>query len=172
MEGRATAWYQWVKNNHLLTTWQEFLVNLRYRFGASLYEDPQGDLSKLSQTTTVADFQSAFEDLMNKVTGISETLLISFFITSLKPNIRWELLFSRPSSLMETFALARAFEAKYDEVKQSSRSWPKWQQSYSSSPGFQIQPKSHLTTFITCNCYHGHHTRIIFDFSLTNPQYQ
>ncbi|KAH9666823.1 hypothetical protein KPL70_020805 [Citrus sinensis] len=139
MEGRAAAWYQWIKNNHLLTTWQEFLANLRYRFGASLCEDPQGDLSKLSQTTTVADFQSAFEDLMNKVTGISELLLISFFITGLKPNIRRELLFSRPSSLMET--LARAFEAKYDEVKQSSRSWPKWQQPYPLSHGFQTQPK-------------------------------
>ncbi|KAH9738515.1 hypothetical protein KPL71_018818 [Citrus sinensis] len=84
---------------------------------------------------------SAFEDLMNKVTGISEPLLISFFITGLKPNIRRELLFSRPSSLMETFALARAFEAKYDEVKQSSRSWPKWQQPSPLSPGFQTQPK-------------------------------
>ncbi|KAL9428358.1 hypothetical protein AB3S75_030367 [Citrus x aurantiifolia] len=55
MEGHAAAWYQWMKNNHLLTTWPEFLANLRHRFGASLYEDPQGDLSKLSQTTTVAD---------------------------------------------------------------------------------------------------------------------
>ena len=78
---------------------------------------------------------------MNKVTGISEPHLISFFITGLKPNIRRELLFSRPSSLMETFALARAFEAKYDEVKQSSRSWPKWQQPSPLSPGFQTQPK-------------------------------
>ncbi|XP_015387832.1 uncharacterized protein LOC107177859 [Citrus sinensis] len=146
MEGRAAAWYQWMKNNHLLTTWQEFLANLRYRFGASLYEDPQGDLSKLSQTTTVADFQSAFEDLMNKVTGISEPLLISFFITGLKPNIRRELLFSRPSSLMETFALARTFEAKYNEVKQSTRSWPKWQQPYSLSLGSQTQAKPIYTS--------------------------
>ncbi|KAH9666824.1 hypothetical protein KPL70_020805 [Citrus sinensis] len=112
---------------------------LRLRIVSFHMEDPQGDLSKLSQTTTVADFQSAFEDLMNKVTGISELLLISFFITGLKPNIRRELLFSRPSSLMET--LARAFEAKYDEVKQSSRSWPKWQQPYPLSHGFQTQPK-------------------------------
>ena len=88
MEGRAAVWYQWMKNNRLLTTWKEFLVNLRYRFGASLYEDPQGDLSKLSQTTTIADFQSAFEDLINKVTRIFEPLLISFFIIGLKPNIR------------------------------------------------------------------------------------
>ncbi|KAH9745584.1 hypothetical protein KPL70_004126 [Citrus sinensis] len=87
------------------------MENLKHRFGASLCEDPQGNLSKLSQTTTVAEFQTAFEDLMNQVTGISEPLLISFFITGLKPDIHRELLFAWPSSLMEAFALARAYEA-------------------------------------------------------------
>ena len=94
------------------------MQNLKHRFGASLYEDPQGNLSKLTQTTTMVEFQTAFEDLMNRVTGISEPLLISFFITGLKPNIRRELLFARPSSLMEAFALARAYEARAEEVKQ------------------------------------------------------
>ena len=108
MEGRAAAWYQWMKANSLLTTWRSFFVSLKSRFGASMYEDHEGNLSKLTQTSTVADFQSAFEDLMNKFTGISEPLLISFFITGLKPDIRRELLFTRPTSLMEAFALARA----------------------------------------------------------------
>ncbi|KAH9678818.1 hypothetical protein KPL71_025874 [Citrus sinensis] len=126
MEGRAAAWYQWMKANNLLTTWRSFLVSLKSRFGASMYEDHQGNLSKLTQTSTVADFQSAFEDLMNKVTGISEPLLISFFITGLKSDIRREFLFTRPTSLMEAFALARAYEARSDEVKTTSRSWSKW----------------------------------------------
>ncbi|KAH9681158.1 hypothetical protein KPL71_026857 [Citrus sinensis] len=43
---------------------------------------------------------------MNKVTGISEPFLISFFITGLRVDIRRELLLSQPSSLMEAFALA------------------------------------------------------------------
>lgn len=106
MEGKAAAWFQWMKANNLLSTWQSFLINLKQRFGASMYEDHQGNLSKLTQTSTVAEFQSAFEELMNKVTGISEPLLISFFITGLKPDIRRELLFGRPTSLMEAFTLA------------------------------------------------------------------
>ena len=48
MEGRAAAWYQWMKANHLFTTWKEFLQNLGHRFGASVYDDPQGTLSKLA----------------------------------------------------------------------------------------------------------------------------
>ena len=91
-----------------------------------MYDNPQGTLSKLTQTTTVAEFQSAFEDLMNKVTGISEPLLISFFITGLRTDIRRELMFSRPPSLMEAFALAKAYEARSEEAKMSSRPWTKW----------------------------------------------
>ena len=52
---------------------------------------------------------------MNKVIEIYEPLLISFFITGLKPAIRRELLFNRPSSLMEAFALARAYEARKED---------------------------------------------------------
>ncbi|KAL9418248.1 hypothetical protein AB3S75_041121 [Citrus x aurantiifolia] len=92
MEGRAAGWYQWMKSNNLLTTWREFLANLKYRFATTLYDDPQGELSKLTQTTTVAEFQSAFEELMNRVNGVSEQLLISFFITGLQQDIRRELL--------------------------------------------------------------------------------
>ncbi|KAH9782770.1 hypothetical protein KPL71_009054 [Citrus sinensis] len=75
IEGKTAAWYQWMKANNLLSTWQNFLLNLKQRFGTSMYEDHQGNLSKLTQISTVADFQFAFEDLMNKVTGISEPLL-------------------------------------------------------------------------------------------------
>lgn len=117
LEGKASAWYQWMKANKLLTTWTEFLQNLKLRFGMSIYEDHQGNLSKLTQTTTVAEFQSEFEDLMNKVTGISEPLPISFFITGLRADIRREFLISRPSSLMEAFALARVFEARGEDTK-------------------------------------------------------
>ncbi|KAH9685790.1 hypothetical protein KPL70_014094 [Citrus sinensis] len=112
---------------------------------ASLYEDPQGNLSKLSQTTTVTEFQTAFEDLMNRVTGISEPLLISFFITGLKPDIRRELLFARPSSLIEAFALARAYEARAKEAKQGYRFLTKWNNTAptptTNSPSHKFQPQ-------------------------------
>ncbi|XP_057788578.1 uncharacterized protein LOC131005584 [Salvia miltiorrhiza] len=52
---------------------------------------------------------------MNKVTGVSESLLISFFVTGLKPDVRYELSFAKPATLMEAFALARAYEARGDQ---------------------------------------------------------
>ncbi|KAH9778847.1 hypothetical protein KPL71_007489 [Citrus sinensis] len=142
LEGRASAWYQWMKANDLLTSWKDFLQNLKFRFGASLYEDHQGNLSKLTQKSSVAEFQTEFEDLMNKVTGISEPLLISFFITGLRVDIRRELLLSRPSSLMEAFALARMFEARGDESKVTSRPWSKWTPKTTTS-SFHPTPTNH-----------------------------
>ncbi|KAH9646382.1 hypothetical protein KPL70_024860 [Citrus sinensis] len=142
LEGRASAWYQWMKANDLLTSWKDFLQNLKFRFGASLYEDHQGNLSKLTQKSSVAEFQTKFENLMNKVTGISEPLLISFFITGLRVDIRRELLLSRPSSLMEAFALARMFEARGDESKVTSRPWSKWTHK-TTTPSFHPTTTNH-----------------------------
>ncbi|GJW61762.1 ty3-gypsy retrotransposon protein [Tanacetum coccineum] len=101
--------------NNLISTWDEFVTSVRNRFGPSKYEDPQGALSKLLQIETVAHYQSEFEKLMNRVTDVSETLLISFYISGLKPAIQRELLISRPSTLGDAFALARITEARFGD---------------------------------------------------------
>ena len=89
------------------------MESARNRFGPSKYEDPQGTLSKLLQTGTVAQYQGDFENLMNHVTDISEALLISFYISGLKPNLQRELLVAKPKTLGEVFALARVTEARF-----------------------------------------------------------
>ncbi|GJR49391.1 ty3-gypsy retrotransposon protein [Tanacetum coccineum] len=78
LEGDAAEWFRWMMCNELITNWDMFVENVRNRFGPSKYEDPQGTLSKLLQTGTVAQYQSEFEKLMNRVTDILEALLISF----------------------------------------------------------------------------------------------
>nr|GMD73853.1 Transposon Ty3-G Gag-Pol polyprotein [Ipomoea batatas] len=132
MEGKASEWYQWMKKNRLLTTWKEFLQNVTKRFGESRFEDFQGKLSKLTQQTTVTAYQAEFERLMNKVTGIAEPILLSMFIVGLKPLIRREVLMAQPTTLMETFDLAREYEAKLEEIQAElqpvARSPLRWQQ--------------------------------------------
>lgn len=147
MEGKAASWFQWMKANQLLSTWPVFLHSLKHRFGGSLYDDPQGALSKLQQTASVAEFQSSFEELMNKVEGISEQLLISFFVTGLKSDIRRELSFSKPSSLMEAFALAKAYEARLDEAKQEIRHNNRWP--VKASPLTIVPPAVHISTIFS-----------------------
>ncbi|GJR94892.1 hypothetical protein Tco_0267066 [Tanacetum coccineum] len=92
-----------------------FLENVRNRFGQPKYEDPQGALSKLLQTGTIAQYQSEFEKLMNRVTDVSESLHISFYISGLELTLQRELLVSKPTTLGEAFSLARVTEARLED---------------------------------------------------------
>ncbi|GJS41134.1 ty3-gypsy retrotransposon protein [Tanacetum coccineum] len=82
----------------------------------SKYEDPQCTLSKLP-TKQVLLNTGEFEKLMNRVTDISEALLISFYISGLKPNLQRELLVSKPTTLGEAFSLATVTEARLDDQR-------------------------------------------------------
>ncbi|GJW49803.1 hypothetical protein Tco_0091154 [Tanacetum coccineum] len=77
----------------------------------------QDALSKLLQMGTVAEYQSEFEILINRVTGISENLLKSFYISGLKPTLQCALLRSNPTTLGEAFSLARAMEARFTDLQ-------------------------------------------------------
>ncbi|CAI8597682.1 unnamed protein product [Vicia faba] len=123
----------------MLSSWLILLAAACHRFGPTQYEDIEGNLSKLSQTGFLADFQAQFEDLMNKVNGISESLLIRFFITGLKKHLRRELQFHRPVTLMEAFSMARAYEARFDDTSAVGKPWSRGPQH---SPGPHNQPNS------------------------------
>ncbi|GJW64147.1 retrotransposon-related protein [Tanacetum coccineum] len=97
--GSTVEWFRWMSRNKLITNWEGFLESVRNRFGLCKYEDLQGSLFKLLQTGTVVQYQSEFEKLMNRVTDISENLLISFYMSGLKLTLQRELLVSKPTSL-------------------------------------------------------------------------
>ena len=65
MEGKAATWFQWMKASKPISSWTDFLSNLRQRFGASPYENYQGPLSKLTQTLfggRISDSIRGFEE--------------------------------------------------------------------------------------------------------------
>ncbi|GJU89035.1 retrotransposon-related protein [Tanacetum coccineum] len=111
-----------MSRNNLILTWDGFLESVRHRFGPCKYEDPQGALSKLLQTGTVAKYQSEFEKLMNRVTQIPEKLLISFYISGLKPTLQRELLVSKPATIGDAFSLARVTKARLEDQWSSTSS--------------------------------------------------
>jgi hypothetical protein len=71
---------------------------------------------------TIAEYQSEFEVLINRVTGISENLLKSMYISGLKPALQCTLVRSNPTTLGEAFSLARLMEARFEEERSSSSS--------------------------------------------------
>lgn len=79
-----------MKKNALLGSWTGLMDSVILYFGPSKYEDYQGTLSKLTQKRTVAKYRLEFEALMNKVTWVTESWLISIWIARLKPVIQRE----------------------------------------------------------------------------------
>ncbi|GJV93445.1 hypothetical protein Tco_1541258 [Tanacetum coccineum] len=77
--------------------------------------DAKNALSKLLQMGTVAEYQNEFEILINRVTGISQTLLTSFYISGLKLELQRELWRSRPATLGEASSLACIAKVRFDE---------------------------------------------------------
>ncbi|GKD09480.1 hypothetical protein Tco_1189165, partial [Tanacetum coccineum] len=83
--------------------------------------DDRDTLSKLLQIGTVAEYQSEFEILINRVTGISQSLLKSFYISGFKLTLQIELLRARPTTLGETFYLAGIIEAHLKEIAEKEK---------------------------------------------------
>lgn len=121
LDGRASTWFQWLNSQNMLSTWENFVNRLYAWFGSSRFEDPEGTLAKLTQQGTVEEYQSEFEALMACAHNLSEPLLISFFISSLKSFVRRELQLNRPTTFDEAFALTRMFKGKHLESQTDSR---------------------------------------------------
>ncbi|GJY45105.1 hypothetical protein Tco_0433318 [Tanacetum coccineum] len=79
--------------------------------------DAEDALSKLLQTGTVAEYESKFVILISRVTGKSESLLKTFYISGLKPALQCALLRSNPSTLGEAFFKARFTEARFEDER-------------------------------------------------------
>ncbi|XP_028237026.1 uncharacterized protein LOC114416364 [Glycine soja] len=134
MEGRTLAWFQWMNTSEQFPSWPAFLHALRTRFAPSQFEDPSGALSKLTQTGTVTQYLSDFEDLANRTTGLPSTFLLSCFISGLIPEIRREVQAHQPATLVQAAGLARLQEEKFSEMRQHPRPRP------SPLPQFQRSP--------------------------------
>ncbi|GKA48089.1 hypothetical protein Tco_0741047 [Tanacetum coccineum] len=74
-------------------------------------------LSKLFKMGTVAEYESEFVILANRVTGISANLLKSFYISRLKLQLQRELFRSMPTTLGEAFSLARMAETRFEDKR-------------------------------------------------------
>ncbi|GJT05998.1 hypothetical protein Tco_0840460 [Tanacetum coccineum] len=79
--------------------------------------DAEDALYKFLQMGTVAEYQNEFKMLINRVTGISESLLKTFYISGLKPALQCALLRSNPTTLGEAFSLALATEARFTDLQ-------------------------------------------------------
>nr|GEW49620.1 retrotransposon Gag protein [Tanacetum cinerariifolium] len=82
--------------------------------------DAKDTLYKLLQMGTVAEYRNEFEMFINRVTGISESLLKTVYISGLKSALQCALLRSNPTTLGEALFKARIFEARFEDERSTT----------------------------------------------------
>ncbi|KAJ0044986.1 hypothetical protein Pint_05156 [Pistacia integerrima] len=117
----ASRWYQGFVHDGFIRDWGTFLTEIHHRFGPSEYDDPAGNRTKLTQSGSVLDYQTAFS---SKVTGLSAAFLESTFISGLKSRIRRVVVAERSRDFHDAFALACVSEEQFAEERPVNRSWP------------------------------------------------
>jgi uncharacterized coiled-coil protein SlyX len=110
LKGATLQYYKYLQHAGELNDWVSFIQALEKRFGPTEYEDPEGELSKLRQTSTVAAYQSQFENLAQRIDGLLDRFLTRTFISGLKDDIKTNVNSFRPTSLKDAIGLARLQE--------------------------------------------------------------
>lgn len=96
----------------MITTWPSFIRDLEIRFGPSSYTNHQHALFKLTQPTTVADYQKEFERICNRVVGLSPTTILDCFVSGLRWDIKNEIALLQPTTISQAIGLAKLIESK------------------------------------------------------------
>ncbi|RWW44581.1 hypothetical protein BHE74_00049651 [Ensete ventricosum] len=89
LEGDAIQWFNWFEHTHGGLSWQRFKEGLLNRFGLTDFDNIDGQLIKIRQTSK-QEYQTRFERLSNQTVDWSKKQLLRTFIEGLKPKIRGE----------------------------------------------------------------------------------
>jgi hypothetical protein len=138
MQGKALTWYNSLMESGHTGGWEEFVVALKVRFAPSAYDDPIGAFTKLTQPTTVEEYQSEFEVLSNRISGLTEEFRVHTFLSGLKEEIRIMVTMLKPNCLSAAFGLARLQEEEVlrRDHNQQVNTW-------SSNSNYQINQPSY-----------------------------
>ncbi|KAG6528131.1 hypothetical protein ZIOFF_010280 [Zingiber officinale] len=134
LEGDAIQWYDWLEACHGPSKWEEFKEELINRFGPSGYENVDGELAKIRQTSTVLEYQGRFERLSNQTRDWSEKQLLGTFIEGLRLDIRQEVKMNQPRTMKAALSFARLQEEKINEEGRRNNKVIRENPSYYSTP--------------------------------------
>ncbi|KAJ8533651.1 hypothetical protein K7X08_006975 [Anisodus acutangulus] len=76
LDGEALEWFRWLFRNKQPSDWDSFAIKIDSHFRTRALLPPEGHLSKLQQTSTVAEYQAQFESLANEARDTPETWLV------------------------------------------------------------------------------------------------
>ncbi|KAF2308260.1 hypothetical protein GH714_039597 [Hevea brasiliensis] len=113
--------YVTMKGVGVYTDWQEYVRELRARFGKQEFDDPLAELKNLKQVQILQEYLDAFYALYPK-TGIREDQALSFFLSGLNDELKMPVRMFKPQTLVEAYALAKLQEIIAAAIQNKSRS--------------------------------------------------
>ncbi|KAJ0078810.1 hypothetical protein Patl1_22867 [Pistacia atlantica] len=119
LKGEALSYFKYLQHARELSDWASLVQSLEKRFGPTEYEDPEGEITKLRQTSTVAAYQTQFEKLAQYVDGLPDRFLARTFVSGLRDDIKGMVKLLRPTSLKEAIGLARLQEKHHCRDRKS-----------------------------------------------------
>lgn len=81
------------------TDWTDFKTRMLARFAVSIEDEPGKRLCNITQTGTIQDYISEFEELRAQVTGIDEKNLVNIFYKGLKKEMKEIIRLKEPKGL-------------------------------------------------------------------------
>ena len=148
MDDNSAKWLQMYKKKYGLTVWSKFIAAVEDKFGASDYRDAISELLDLTQTSTVEQYATAFENLQFEICmhhdGYDDLFFVSQFIKGLKYEIAAAVQSQLPPTLDRAILLAKVQQQVLEKGKQKpQRFLSPNKQSY--APG-KFESKSSSTT--------------------------
>ncbi|WMV32036.1 hypothetical protein MTR67_025421 [Solanum verrucosum] len=113
LEGNAQLWFLQLETDLPQLSWDDFKRHCNLRFGPPIRSQKLGELAKLCQIGSVADYQETFEQLISRAGTLTQSQKIELYINGgLTDYIAIEVELHNPPDLSTAMSLSRLYERK------------------------------------------------------------
>ncbi|KAG8646780.1 hypothetical protein MANES_09G027033v8 [Manihot esculenta] len=112
LEWIAQLWYMQLLNDILDSNWDEFTHQCNLRFGPPIRSNKLGELAKLKQTGSVAEYQNRFEALVSRAGTLAQDQKVQLYLSGLQDSIVVEVALHHPKDLVNAMSISRLYERK------------------------------------------------------------
>ncbi|WVY94796.1 hypothetical protein V8G54_033884 [Vigna mungo] len=110
MKGSASYWFKYWREKTKNRTWLGLKAGLINRFGGGFKGTLYEQMATLRQDGTMEEFMRSFEILLGQTQGLSEELILGFFLAGLREEIKGQVRIQDPQDLMVAIRVARDVE--------------------------------------------------------------
>ncbi|KAH0752536.1 hypothetical protein KY285_005684 [Solanum tuberosum] len=116
LEGNAQLWFLQLETDLPQLSWDDFKRHCNLRFGPPIRSQKLGELAKLRQIGSVADYQETFEQLILRAGTLTQSQKIELYISGLTDYIAIEVELHNPPDLATAMSLSRLYERKEQPI--------------------------------------------------------